>query len=139
MGGLYNFINGYNPSCIWIMPMLGRKESEWPRFRDCFVEESEKYGYLIVIYTRVGGANRNSGYGEEELYKDPLFVETKDSDFDNTFASYKFKVPEKWKADFDLIMNGKIEMTSKEYQNMIREFYPLLNEKGIFDRTFNKL
>ena len=139
MGGLYNFINGYNPSCIWIMPMLGRKESEWPRFRDCFVEESEKYGYLIVIYTRVGGANRNAGYGEEELYKDPLFVETKDSDFDNTFASYKFKVPEKWKADFDLIMSGKIEMTSKEYQNMIREFYPLLNEKGIFDRTFNKL
>lgn len=33
---LYNMINGFNPACFLIMPMLGRKQEEWPRFRDCF-------------------------------------------------------------------------------------------------------
>lgn len=135
MGGLYNMIHGYNPSCLWIMPMLGRKENEWPRFRDCYIEKKGDE-YLIVIYTRVGGNNRNCGYGEEELYKDPLFVETIDDDFDNTYAEYKFRVPEKWKADFDKIIDGKILETSDEYKTMIREFFPLLNEAGKIDEFF---
>jgi hypothetical protein len=136
MGGLYNMIHGYNPSCLWIMPMLGRKENEWPRFRDCYVEKKDD-DYLIVIYTRVGGNNRNSGFGEEELYKDPLFVETIDDDFDNTYAEYKFRVPEKWRADFNKIIDGDILGTSDEYKNMIREFFPLLNEAGKIDEFFN--
>lgn len=53
MGGLYNVIFGYNPACIVILPMLGRKEDEYPRFRDCFVEDGK-----IAIYTRVGGNSR---------------------------------------------------------------------------------
>ena len=138
MGGLYNVINGYNSACVFIMPMLGRKENEWPRFRDCYVEESEEHGHLIVIYTRVGGNNRDSGYGEEELYEDPLFVETEDDEYDCTYAVYKFRVPEKWKKDFGLVLEGKFEETSKEYQDMIRGFFPLLNEKGFFDEYFKK-
>ena len=31
---LYNMINGFNPACLLIMPMLGRKQEEWPSF-DC--------------------------------------------------------------------------------------------------------
>lgn len=135
MGGLYNMIHGYNPACFWIMPMLGRKEDEWPRFRDCYVEEKDGL-QLIAIYTRVGGNNRNCGFGEEELYKDPLFVETVDDDFDNTYATYYFKVPEKWKADFDLILAGKEKEVSKEYQEYLKEFFPLLNEKGVIDKLF---
>ena len=138
MGGLYNMMFGYNPDCLWIMPMLGRKENEWPRFRDCWVEEQDNGEYLIVIYTRVGGNNRNCGYGEEELYEDPLFVETVDDDFDNTFAEYKFKVPEKWKTDFDLILEGKQKEISKEYQKYLREFFPTLNTNGVFDEIFGK-
>ena len=52
------------------MPMLGRKQDEWPRFRDCYVTKDLN----IAIYTRVGGGNRNSGYGEEELYEEILKV-----------------------------------------------------------------
>ena len=58
---LYNLVNGYNPACICLMPMLGRKQDEYPRFRDCFLSDDEEH---LVIYTRVGGANRNNGYGE---------------------------------------------------------------------------
>ena len=113
--------------------MLGRKQEEYPRFRDCFVTEENN----IAIYTRVGGGNRNCGYGEEELYKDENFLTTYDDDYDCTYATYEFKVPEKWKADFDLIIGGKIKEVSKEYIDYLKEFYPKLADQGIFDKIFN--
>lgn len=128
----YNMANGFNPACVFIMPMLGRKQNEWPRFRDCFVSQDGN----IEIYTRVGGANRGCGFGEEELYKDPNFITSYDDDFDNTYATYVFSVPEKWKEDFDKIVDGKIRETSLEYQNYLREFFPMLEEKGILDKIF---
>ena len=47
---LYNMINGYNPACLLILPMLGRKQEDYPRFRDCYVTDENN----IAIYTRVG-------------------------------------------------------------------------------------
>lgn len=129
---LYNLICGFNPACYFIMPMLGRKQDEWPRFRDCFVTEDKQ----IAIFTRVGGNNRNSGYGEEELYKDPNFVKTYDDSFDDTYGTYVFNIPEKWKADFDKIMEGKLSETSAKYQSYVREFFPTLDESGFFNKYF---
>ena len=131
---LYNMMNGFNPSCVFIMPMLGRKQAEWPRFRDCWVTEEGN----IAIYTRVGGGNRNCGYGEEQLYEDPNFLNTYDDEYDNTYATYEFKVPEKWKADFDLIMNNGIKEVSEEYKTYLKEFFPKLTEEGFFDGVFSK-
>lgn len=128
---LYNMINGFNPACVIIMPMLGRTQDEYPRFRDCFVDDGK-----IAIYTRVGGNNRGCGFGEEELYKDPNFVETYDDEFDNTYATYLFNVPKKWKADFDKIMDGKFGDVSDEYYQHVTEFYPLLAKKGIIKQIF---
>lgn len=125
---LYNMINGFNPACVFIMPMLGRKQEEYPRFRDCFVEDGK-----IAIYTRVGGNNRGCGYGEEELYKDPNFVTTYDDEFDSTYATYLFNVPEKWKDDFDKILNSDWEHVSEKYKKYLTEFYPLLAKKGLFN------
>lgn len=125
-------IMGFNPACVFIMPMLGRKQEEYPRFRDCFVTEENN----IAIYTRVGGGNRGCGFGEEELYKDENFLTTYDDDFDSTYATYEFKVPEKWKRDFDLIMSGKLYKVSKEYIRYVKEFYPKLAEAGIIDKAF---
>ena len=106
---LYNMMMGFNPACVVIMPMLGRKQDEYPRFRDCFVTDEGN----IAIYTRVGGGNRDCGYGEDELYKDENFITTYDDEYDNTYGTYEFRVPEKWKTDFDLIMDGK---SSEVYQ-----------------------
>ena len=131
---LYNMMNGFNPACVFIMPMLGRKQAEWPRFRDCWVTEEGN----IAIYTRVGGGNRNCGYGEEQLYEDPNFLKTYDDEYDNTYATYEFKVPEKWKADFDLIMNGGIKKVSEEYKTYLKEFFPKLAEERFFDGVFSE-
>ena len=131
---LYNMMNGFNPACVLIMPMLGRKQDEYPRFRDCFVTEENN----IAIYTRVGGGNRNCGYGEEELYKDENFLTTYDDDFDSTYATYEFKVPEKWKADFDKILCGDFASVSVEYIEYLKKLYPKLAEHGDFEKKFNK-
>ena len=128
---LYNIINGFSPACLLVMPMLDRKQEDYPRFRDCFVE-----GENIAIYTRVGGNNRGCGYGEEELYKDPNFINTYDDDFDNTYATYLFKVPDKWKPDFDKIIKGDIRDVSDEYYQHVCNFYPILAKKGIIKAIF---
>ena len=128
---LYNMLMGFNPACIYLLPMLGRKQEEYPRFRDCFLEDGK-----IAVYTRVGGNNRGCGYGEEKLYKDPNFVTTYDDGFDSTYATYLFNVPEKWKSDFDKILNGKVMEVSDDYYNYVCDFYPLLNEKGIIKKIF---
>ena len=121
---LYNMINGFDPAVVFILPLLGRRVSEYPRFRDCFVDDDK-----IAIYTRVGGNNRNCGFGEEALYEDPDFVRTYDDDFDNTYGTYLFNVPEKWKSDFDKILEGGLKGTSDEYKQYIKEFWPTLTDK----------
>ena len=131
---LYNMVNGFNPACVLIMPMLGRTQDEYPRFRDCFVTEEKN----IAIYTRVGGGNRNCGYGEEELYKDENFLTTYDDEYDSTYATYEFKVPEKWKDDFSKILCGDFASVSVEYIEYLKQFYPKLAEQGVFEKIFNK-
>ena len=123
---LYNALFGFNLACVFIMPMLGRKQEEWPRFRDCHVTEDNH----IAIYTRVGGNNRGQGYGEEKLYEDENFIRTYDDDFDNTYATYEFKVPEKWEDDFYKLLNGKMSDVSDEYVAMLEDFFPKLASEG---------
>ncbi len=128
---LYNILNGVNPLTFSVLPMLGRHPDTYPRFRDCFVadEEHPEYDGHIHVYTRVGGNNRGEGYGEEQLYADPNYVTTFDDSFDNTFATYVFRVPEKWQEDFDRIMDGGLENVSEEYQRQVRGVFPKLKSK----------
>lgn len=114
---------GVNPAAFLVLPMLGRHASEYPRFRDCFLNEEKQ----IVVLTRVGGNNRNCGYGEEVLYKDPNFVKTYDDEFDSTYGYYVFNVPKEWKDDFDKLLNG--EKPSARYLDQMCKVYPKLEEK----------
>jgi hypothetical protein len=132
---LYNMLMGFNPACVAILPMLGRKENEYPRFRDCYVTDEGN----IAIYTRVGGGNRDAGFGEEELYKDENFLTTYDDEYDSTYGTYEFKVPEKWKADFDKIIDGRSDEVSNEYLTYVKEFYPKLAAEGVIDKIFGKV
>lgn len=126
MSGLYNLINGVNPATFFILPMLGKHPDEYPRFRDCFVSDDNT---CIEVLTRVGGGNRDCGYGEEELMKHPNFIKTYDWDEDNTYGWYIFSVPEKWKEDFDKIINGSLAEISDEYFNEMIRVYPKLEDK----------
>lgn len=129
---LYNMINGVNPLTFLAIPMLGDKHPEdYPRFRDCFAKDEEhpEYDNHIHVYTRVGGGNRGCGYGEEELLQHPDFVATFDDSFDSTYATYVFKIPKRWQKDWDLILEGKLNETSKEYQHQVDKVFPKLKGK----------
>lgn len=129
---LYNMINGVNPATFFILPLLGEKHpDDYPRFRDCFVTEDNE----IAVFTRVGGGNRNEGFGEEELQSHPNFLRDEDDDFDSTYATYYFSVPEEWEKDFDLVVNNKLKETSQEYRDRLYKVYPKLTEA--FDKIFN--
>lgn len=130
---LYNMMFGFNPACILLMPMLGRRENEYPRFRDCYLSDDKEH---IVIYTRVGGNNRDCGFGEDALYDDPNFYRTYDDDYDNTYASYEFNVPEKWRKDFDFIVNNEYERVSDEYVDYVKSMFPNITEQ--IDQMFKR-
>lgn len=130
---LYNMMFGFNPACILLMPMLGRRENEYPRFRDCYLSDDKEH---IVIYTRVGGNNRDCGFGEDALYDDPNFYRIYDDDYDTTYASYEFNVPEKWRKDFDFIVNNEYEKVSDEYVDYVKSMFPNITEQ--IDQMFKR-
>ena len=132
---LYNLINGFNISCVLVLPMLGKKADEYPRFRDCFVSPDEKH---ILVLLRVGGPNRNQGYGEESLYKMPTFIRTYDDEEDSTYGMYEFDVPERWKDDFCYISQGDLDKVSDEYVDFVKQFYPILSKDGVIDSLFQR-
>ena len=129
---LYNIMAGINPATFLILPMLGKKHpAEYPRFRDCFIVDGE-----IHIFTRVGGHNRNCGFGEKELQNHPNFLRDEDSPHDNTYATYMFSIPQEWKEDADKIVNGKLLEISDAYKERLYTVFPKLKEQ--FDILFNK-
>lgn len=131
---LYNMIQGVTQAVFFVMPMLGEEHPEtYPRFRDCFLKDDDhpEYDDFIHVYTRVGGNNRGCGFGEDELIQHPNYVTSFDDDFDNTYASYIFSIPDEWKYDFAKFKAGDIRNFSLNYQARIRHVFPKL--KDTFD------
>ena len=124
-------LNGVNPSTFLLLPMLGKHPDKYPRFRDCFLGEDNN---SIIVYTRVGGSNRNCGYGEEKLYKHPNFIKTYDDDFDETFGYYVFSIPKKWANDFVAILKG--ECWSEKYHKQMCKIFPKLEKE--FTEIYNE-
>ena len=96
---------------------------------DCFVDNNE-----IHVYTRVGGGNRNCEFGEEELQQHPNYLRDFDDEYDSTYATYVFSIPDEFKNDFDLITSGKIKEISEAYKKRLYKVYPKL--KDTFDKIF---
>lgn len=116
---LYNLINGVRPSTFFVLPMLGKHPDEYPRFRDCFVGDDEhpEFAGHIHVYTRTGGGNRDDYIVENQAIRDmDGFVADYDDSFDSTFASWVFRVPERWRPDYEKITTGKVREISAEYK-----------------------
>lgn len=92
---MYNVIFGENKLKDILFKILNKKESDFGRFRDIYIDEEKK---CIGVYTRNGGGNRKD-YEEvfEEMKKHPLYLYNEDDDFDCTYATIYFKLPEEYK------------------------------------------
>lgn len=106
---LYNMIHGVNPLAGVLMKMLDITPGIVPRFRDCYFN-----GEHIVIYTRTGGGNREE-YGAENdaMCELPGYVRDEDDDFDSTYASFYYEVPQQ----FHLLMDKLKSMAQKQTQS----------------------
>jgi hypothetical protein len=72
---------------------LGLSPADVPRFRDCYID---RYAAEIVIYTRVGGGNRDDyTAGIAQLRAHPLFRRDDDDRTDATYANFRFAIPER--------------------------------------------
>jgi len=95
---------------------------------------------VICVLTRMGGGNRECWEdGEEDcecaaceadkLEQHELCIERFDDDFDCTYCTFVFRVPDKWRADYDLIVGGKLSEISEEYKKELYRVYPKLKDK----------
>ncbi len=92
---MYNMIFGVNPDSGQLLEVLGKKRSDFGRFRDVYFDE----GY-IVVHTRNGGGNREDFQSVfDEMKKHPMYERNEDCEDDNTYADFYFKVPEEIVSD----------------------------------------
>lgn len=114
----YNMLHGYNPLAGVLLKILDVSPDKIPRFRDSYFD-----GEHIVIYTRTGGGNRDwydgpnddnpDGPWNSDLRALPGFVRDEDDDFDSTYASFYFTVPE----HFGYLLDKLKSMAQRETQS----------------------
>ena len=110
---LYNALHGFNPGAAFVLQLLGKTSTDFARFRDAFVGADGN----LYVFTRLGGNNRESYESEiAELQTDPLYVRDFDDDFDSTYATFVFRVPDtataedrEWVIRLAKIRNGSLE------------------------------
>jgi len=130
---------GWNPSCVLLAPMLTEENPQtfFPRFRDCYLSGDREH---IEIYTRVGGGNREEYADEiEDLRSMPTYVSDEDDDFDCTYATFTFEVPEEWRADFEHVKAREFGELSDAYVERMQTCYPKLDIRGMLDSAVEKL
>lgn len=92
---LYNMLFGQNPYSKILLAILNLDEAACGRFRDCYPSED---GTQIHVYTRNGGGNREQYQDTiDELSKHPMYVTDFDDDYDCTYATITFRVPDEAK------------------------------------------
>lgn len=103
---MYNMLFGMNPQADLLLAVLGLRKNDVERFRDVSASED---GRTISIYTRTGGGNRDD-YPNLAMRKLPTWAGSVDDDFDSTYCTDEFKVPDDFADDVkalgDIIGNG---------------------------------
>lgn len=91
----YNMLFGMNSQSDLLLAVIGLRKVDVERFRDCSASDN---GATIEVYTRTGGGNRE-GYPNLAMRKRPEWTGSVDDDFDSTYCTDTFSVPEQWRAD----------------------------------------
>lgn len=107
MSGLYNVVFGNTPMMPALLRLLG--DPNVGRLRDAWLEKLPDGTLRIAVYTRNGGGNREHYSDDREegvecgctgciitysLPSHPLYIEDRDDEFDCTYATVYFRVPD---------------------------------------------
>lgn len=145
---MYGMMFGQNPLSEVFLMALGLTKESVGRFRDCFIADEE-----IAVYTRNGGGNREcwNEYEDEGerpcmnctgciiehvLPKHPRYLRDRDDDFDSTYATVYFSIPDEYREAFLKLDGGAFQPDERwakqlaDLQNMsaegVREKFPEL-------------
>jgi hypothetical protein len=145
--GLYDVVLGDGHQAergVLLLAMLG--DPGVARFRDAWVEKGDDGQPVIAIYTRQGGGNREcfcesrngtvvaeqhvpSGcYAacNEALTRHPLYIRDADDDFDGTYATFYFRVPDAVPAD----VLARLTEAASEPVNMSERWQEAIDRVG---------
>ncbi len=158
---MYNLLFGQNPMSDLLLGIIGLNKSAVGRFRDVFISNGE-----IAVYTRNGGGNREHWNDEKEegedcdctgctityyLPKHPLYLRDEDDDFDYTYATIYFKIPdqyrdflaildkgefkpdERWALKFEEIKSCSLDELSKKFPELVTITKELVDRLKIQD------
>lgn len=100
----YNMLFGMNRQADLLLAVIGLRKVDVERFRDVHTD-----GDTIGVYTRTGGGNRD-GYPNEAMRARPEWIDSEDDDYDSTYCTDTFRVPEQWREDVrnlgDILKHG---------------------------------
>lgn len=87
---LYTQLFGENKEATSILGFANLNREMFPRYRDVFLCDD---GNNVIVYTRIGGPNRNN-YKQQikNIKQHKQFIKDYDDKYDNTYAYFKFKV-----------------------------------------------
>ena len=136
---MYEMVCDINPDAGRVLNLIGLDPTfliEECRLRDVYLSKDKT---KVVIFTKIGGGNRESYSASIKRLKNfKGYIRDYDDDFDNTYGTYVFNVPEKWKNDFEAIKDNRIKDVSDDYVNYVKEFFPTLAENGTIDKIFRE-
>lgn len=146
---LYNMLFGVNPMAGILMQAIDLERGQVPRFRDCYLDETDSES-RIAVHTRTGGGNRpfyenleecRSNYPEyfggdddpsgpwnDDLRASPYYLTDEDDDFDATYATFYFRVPDAFKSLIATMreISGGTDAPGERWQKLLAT----LNEGG---------
>ena len=141
---LYNMLHGMNATLVVMAsPYLPRRADKFPRFRNIFTsaDDTSIKGDLYV-YTRMGGGNAECWEDDEEgctcggcdaagLAGHPLCVGHYDDDFDCTYRTFVFRVPDDLRGSWEALQQGdqRASLTARFRERLAERFPPGSGEK----------
>lgn len=109
MSGMYNVMFGVNPLGPLILATLGLEPTQVGRYRDAFVSNGR-----IAVLTRNGGGNRDDHHEVFEFLRaHPLYITDEDEEYDTTYATVWFAIPEQYAEDLKKVDIGELNMRKR--------------------------
>ena len=116
---MYNALFGFDNNAEVLLSFLHLTKEDFGRFRDCYFS---KDGNAIIVYTRCGGGNREE-YQEvfDKIQQHPNYIKDYDDDFDCTYASFEFSIPEQHVNDCARLFKDADTTTGAEkFDNLMK-------------------
>lgn len=108
---LYGMLNPESSDRSVLLAVIGFPDVG--RYRDAWVEKDEG-GPVLAVYTRNGGGNRES-YSDviDDLQNHPQYLSDEDDDYDCTYATFRFRVPDEFREVAEQIAGDRVNMSDR--------------------------